>query len=109
MLERKGFQTLIRAIREVELLYEVHIAGDGLYRKQLEIMARGSKTKIVFHGWLAKNSAQIKELYQKASIFVLTSNKENASIALLEGMAARCAIISTNVSGCLETIGDAVL
>ena len=38
---------------------------------------------------------------------MLASSKENASIALLEGMAAGCAVVSTNVSGCPETVGDA--
>jgi len=107
LLERKGFQTLINAVKDIELPYEVNIAGDGPYRKQLKKLAKRSKTKIVFHGWLDKGSIEFKDLYEKASIYVLASSKENASIALLEGMAARCAVISTNVSGCPETIGNA--
>lgn len=107
LLERKGFHTLIRAVRDIELPYDVHIAGDGPYRQQLEEMAKGSKTRIIFHGWLDKGSRELLDLYEKASIYILASSKENASIALLEGMAARCAVISTNVSGCPETVGDA--
>jgi glycosyltransferase involved in cell wall biosynthesis len=107
LLKRKGFQTLVGAVRDIELPYEVHLAGDGPYRAQLEEMASGSKTKIVFHGWLESGSEQLIALYRKASIYALLSEKENASIALLEGMAARCAVITTNVSGCPETIGDA--
>ena len=107
LLERKGFQTLIKAVKGIELPFEVHIAGDGPYRSQLEELAKGSKTKILFHGWLKKGSNDFKDLYETASIFVLASSKENASIALLEGMAARCAVISTNVSGCPETVGNA--
>jgi glycosyltransferase involved in cell wall biosynthesis len=107
LLRRKGFQTLIRAVYDVELPYEVHIAGDGPYRKELEKMASGSRTKIVFHGWLDKGSDKLYELYEEALIFVLVSSKENASISLLEGMAAQCVVISTNVSGCPETVGDA--
>ena len=107
LLERKGFHTLIRAVKDIELPYEVHIAGDGPYRKQLESLAKQSKTKIVFHGWLEKGTQELKSLYEKASIYVLASSKENASIALLEGMAARCVVITTNVSGCPETVGNA--
>lgn len=107
LLKRKGFHTLIKAVRDVELPFEVHIAGDGPYRQHLEKMAIGSKTKIIFHGWLEKESRQLIELYEKAKIYVLVSSRENASIALLEGMAAGTAVISTNVSGCPETVGDA--
>ena len=107
LLKRKGFHTLIRAVHDIDLPFEVHIAGDGPYRKNLEEMAKGSKTKIVFHGWVDKRSGELFELYEKASIFSLVSERENASISLLEGMAARSVIISTNVTGCPETVGDA--
>ena len=107
LLERKGFQTMINAVREISLPCEVHIAGDGPFRSQLEELAEGSKTKIVFHGWLEKGSPELRSLYERASIYVLASSKENASIALLEVMAAGCAVVSTNVSGCPETVGDA--
>ncbi len=107
LLERKGFQTLIRAVKDISLPFEVHIVGDGPYRQFLENLAEGAKTKIVFHGWVKRGSHELLDLYERAAIYVLASSKENASIALLEGMAAGCAMISTNVSGCPETIGDA--
>lgn len=107
LVKRKGFHTLINAVHDIALPYEVHLAGDGPFREELETMAEGSKTRIVFHGWLEKGSKELLDLYERAAIYVLASSKENASIALLEGMAARCAVISTNVSGCPETVGDA--
>jgi glycosyltransferase involved in cell wall biosynthesis len=107
LLKRKGFQTLINAVHNVELPFEVHIAGEGPYRRQLEQLAEGSKTKVIFHGWLEKGSRGLLELYEKASVYVLVSSHENASIALLEGMAAKCTVITTNVTGCPETVGDA--
>jgi len=107
LLKRKGFHALIKAVHDVVLPFEVHIAGDGPYRKELEKMAKGSQTRIVFHGWVEKGSKKLLELYERASIYSLTSSHENASIALLEGMAAKTVVITTNVSGCPETIGDA--
>ena len=106
LLERKGFQTLIRAVKDVDLPFEVHIVGDGPYRQQLEDLAEGSTTKIIFHGWIERGSQELRSLYEKAAVYVLASSQENASIALLEGMAAGCVMVSTNVSGCSETIGD---
>lgn len=107
LLERKGFQTLIKAVKDTNLPFEVHIVGDGPYRTQLEKLAEGSKTKIIFHGWLDRQSKEFIRLYEVALVYVLVSSRENASIALLEGMAAGCVMISTNVSGCRETVGDA--
>ncbi len=107
LLKRKGFQTLIRAVHNIQLPYEIHIAGDGPYRKQLEKLAESSKTKIVFHGWLKQGSRQLLDLYARAAVYVLVSARENASISLLEGMAAKCVTITSNVTGCPETVGEA--
>ncbi len=107
LLKRKGFHTLIRAVHNIELPFEVHIAGEGPYRAELEQMARDSKTKVVFHGWIEQNSEKLLSLYERAAIFVLASERENASISLLEAMAAKCVTITTNVSGCPETVGNA--
>lgn len=107
LLHRKGFQYLIEAVRDQDIGYEVHIAGDGPMREELERLAKDSKTKIIFHGWLDNQSLEYKHLLQKSAIYVLASEKENASVALLEAMSAGCAIISTNSSGCRETVGEA--
>jgi glycosyltransferase involved in cell wall biosynthesis len=107
LLYRKGFQTIIRAVQDIEIPFEVHIAGDGPHRDHLEKMAKGSKTKIVFHGWIQKGSKELLELYEKALIYILASSNENASISLLEAMAAKTVVITTNTSGCPETIGNA--
>ncbi len=106
LLPRKGFQYLIKAVSHKKYEYEVHIAGDGPMMEDLRSLAKRSKTSIIFHGWLDNNSAEYKNLLETASIYVLASERENASIALLEAMSAGCAVITTNVSGCPETVGD---
>jgi glycosyltransferase involved in cell wall biosynthesis len=109
LLKIKGIQTLIRAVHDSPLPFEVHIAGDGPYRQELELLARGSRTPVIFHGWLEPRSSQWLDLYQKAAIFTLLSPHENASIALLEAMAAGCAVITADAAGCAETAGDAAI
>lgn len=106
LLPRKGFQYLIQAVSDENIGYEVHIAGDGPMMPELKRMAEKSKTKIFFHGWLNNNGEEYKNLLEQSAIYVLASEKENASIALLEAMSAGCAVITTNVSGCAETVGD---
>lgn len=107
LLPRKGFQYLIKSVSDKNYGYEVHIAGDGPMMPELKKLANSSKTKIVFHGWMDNKSKEYKELLETASIYVLASEKENASISLLEAMSAGCAVITTNISGCPETVGDA--
>ena len=104
LLPRKGFQYLIKAVSDEDIGYEVHIAGDGPMMQELKELASKSKTKIIFHGWMNNKSKEYKELLETTAIYVLASEKENASIALLEAMSAGCAVITTNISGCPETI-----
>ena len=103
-LPRKGFQHLIRAVSDVDLGFEVHICGDGPMRAQLQQLAARSRTRIIFHGWVDASSFSYRQLLASASIFVLPSTCENASISLLEGMSAGCAMVTSNVSGCPETV-----
>jgi glycosyltransferase involved in cell wall biosynthesis len=109
LLRRKGFQYLIQAVLDENIGYEVHIAGDGPMMVELKSLADMSKTKIVFRGWLDSNKREYKNLLEQSSIYVLASEKENSSVSLLEAMSAGCAVITTNVSGCPETIGNAGL
>ena len=107
LLPRKGFQYLIQAVSNEDIGYEVHIAGDGPMMEELKVLANKSKTRIVFHGWLDNNNREYKDLLEQSAIYVLVSERENASVSLLEAMSAGCAVITTNVSGCPETVGDA--
>ncbi|MGF1613956.1 MAG: glycosyltransferase family 4 protein [Gammaproteobacteria bacterium] len=105
-LPRKGFQHLIKAVSEVDLGFTVHLCGDGPMRPQLQRLSEASRTRIVFHGWVDNRSAFYRDLLGVASIFVLPSAAENASVGLLEGMSAGCAVVTSNVSGCPETVGS---
>ena len=107
LLERKGFQYVLEALQGVETDFEVHIAGDGPLREQLEALAAKLPLNVVFHGWLGQHDPKLWELYETSAIFCLPSEKENASISLLEAMASRMAVITSDISGCPETVGDA--
>jgi len=107
LLERKGFHYLIKAVSDQDLDYQVHICGDGPMMPKLKELALHSKTKIVLHGWLDNKSKTYRDLFEQAAIYCLVSEKENASIALLEAMAAGCAVITSDVAGCPETVGEA--
>ncbi len=107
LLRRKGFQYLIKAVSGQDIGYEVHICGDGPMMEELKALAQNSKTKIVFHGWISNKGEKYKELLESAAIYSLVSAKENASKSLLEAMSAGCAVITSNIAGCPESVGDA--
>ena len=106
LLRRKGFHTLIQAVSNLESEFVVHICGDGPMMPTLKALAEKSKTKIVFHGWIDNKSEKYQRLLDEASIYVLVSSFENASISLLEAMSRGSAVVTSNVTGCAETVGE---
>jgi glycosyltransferase involved in cell wall biosynthesis len=107
LLARKGFIQLVQAAKALPSSYTVHILGEGPVRNQLEALAKESTAKVVLHGWVDNRSVKYKQLLSSASIYCLVSEKENASISILEAMASGCAVITSDQSGCPEMVGDA--
>ena len=107
LLERKGFQHALEALRTLPTDHEVHVVGDGPYRQALEVAADG--IPVTFWGWMDHSSPELRRLYESASIFLLPSEAENFPIVLLEAMAAGLAIITTSGTGCAEVVEDAGL
>jgi glycosyltransferase involved in cell wall biosynthesis len=107
LLPRKGFQYVIEAVKDLSLDWQVNIIGEGPYRQALEKMAEGSKTPIIFHGWLDRGDPIFRELYETSSIFIFPSEMENFPTVLLEAMSAGCAIITSTAGGCPEVVGEA--
>jgi glycosyltransferase involved in cell wall biosynthesis len=107
MVERKGVQDLIRALAEFELRTRVDIVGDGPYLNELKRLASELGVDVIFHGWVDNDSSELKELYERASIFCFTSSSENFPINLLEAMVAGQAIVTSSAGGCGEVVGEA--
>ena len=109
LLAFKGFQYVIEAVKDLSLDWHVHILGDGPYRDTLTALAKDSKTPVTFHGWLDRNSAAFKDLYETSAVFILPSEAENFPTVLLEAMNAGLPIITTTAGGCPEVVGNAGL
>jgi len=107
LFQRKGAQYLIRALAGMDLEIDTHIVGDGPYLPALKELARAEGVPVIFHGFLDNKSPDLRDLYETSRIFVFTSEAENFPVVLLEAMAAGCAIITTDGTGCAEVVGDA--
>lgn len=109
MFERKGVQFLLRALAGRGSEFNINIVGDGPYLPTLKTLAKELQIEARFWGHVDNDSAQLKELYETASIFVFTSEAENFPIVLLEAMIAGAAIITSSGTGCAEVVGDTAL
>ncbi|MGE3314340.1 MAG: glycosyltransferase family 4 protein [Planctomycetaceae bacterium] len=107
LVERKGFHLFLEAIAPLNLPgWELDLVGEGPMFARLARQAGSCRIPVHMHGWLDNRDARLAELYGRALIFGLPSEQENFSIALLEGMSAGCAVITTDVSGNPEVIGN---
>jgi len=90
LIERKGYQYLIPAIKDLDV--KLQLIGDGSLKSKLKEMARGIEVEFLGQ---QEQSKLIKYL-QDADIFILPSLNEGMSNSLLEAMACGLPIITTN-------------
>ena len=105
MLERKGVQHFIKALKGLPEGWEAVVAGDGPYLATARGIAAEAGVNVRFLGHVARED--LPALYRSAKVFVFPSLQENFPMVLLEAMAAGCAVISSTAPGCLEVVGDA--
>lgn len=101
--EQKGHPVLLRAAAELPGA-EFVLAGEGPDRAALETLASqlGVAERVHFLG----RRDDVAELLAAADVFALPSLYEGSSLALMEAMAARRAIVSSAIGGTDELIDD---
>lgn len=105
---RKGFHHLINSFNEIDPDdWKLYIVGDGQLRPKLKKLANDNKN-IIFTGWLDNSQEEYRKLLNKAEIFILLSSKESQGIVFIEAMSCGCSILSSNISGCIETVSEDV-
>lgn len=101
LIERKGYQCLIKAFAQVApsyLNWKLILAGNGeLDTAQVLIKQCHIEKQVELKGWMEKE--EIKKLYQNASIFCLASSGEGFPMAVLEAWAYGIPVITTLVGG----------
>jgi glycosyltransferase involved in cell wall biosynthesis len=106
LFHRKGIHLLLDALAGLDLEgWEIVVAGDGPMLPDLQEQAHRLGLPIEFPGFLQREDLQV--LYESSEIFVFPSLRENFPVVLLEAMSAGCAIITSDISGMPEVVGDA--
>lgn len=101
----RGHEELFRALSFVKHPCAVHIYGEGSLRGYLERIVRELKLEkqVEFKGTVG----HIEEVYRQSDLVCLPTKSTGLNYALLEAMAAGCAIIASNIPAHVEVMHDA--
>jgi glycosyltransferase involved in cell wall biosynthesis len=99
---QKGFDVLLRAMRDVEAATLV-VVGDGEDREQLQALASGLGVadRTIWAGW----SDDVRAHVRSFDVFVLPSRFEGFPLAVLEALLAEKPVVATDVG----SVGEAVI
>ena len=98
----KRVDLLLRSWAQAGAPGELRLAGEGACRPALEALARDLAITPVFLG----NVSEPRSLLRDTDVFVLPSDAEGMSNALLDAMASGCACIATYVGGNVDCLGS---
>jgi glycosyltransferase involved in cell wall biosynthesis len=100
---QKGFDILIRALREIVGATLV-LVGDGRERGRLDELAHrvGVADRVVWTGW----SEDPRSYLASFDVFALPSRFEGFPLVALEALLARAAVVATDVGSVAEAIRD---
>lgn len=110
LIERKGFQRVIRALPVLRTLakspFEIEVVGSGAFREKLDDMAEklGVTDLIRYVGSVPYD--QLEKSYQEADVFVLTSLYEGMPAVILEAMGTGLPIVASDVGGNNEIVKE---
>jgi glycosyltransferase involved in cell wall biosynthesis len=101
------FLRVARAVRDDAPGTTFLIVGDGELRPDLERLAAalGIGAAVQFLGW----RKDLTTIYAASDVCVLTSRNEGTPVALIEALAAGIPVVSTDVGGVRDVVGDPAL
>ena len=99
---QKDTKTLLDCIKLLNDSFELHLAGDGELRNQLEDYAAeiGVADKVYFYGQVNN----IPEFLASLDIYIQSSNWEGFGLAVVEAMAAGLPCLATDVEGLNDVV-----
>lgn len=106
LIDRKGYDVLIKAFSLLNGENRLIIIGDGPNRKKLKslIEEKNLQEKVELVG--KKNKDEIIEIFDKSDCFVLSSLKETFGVVLIEAFSRGLPVISTKCGGADEIVRD---
>lgn len=102
----KNVDTLLKVYSEMNVppTFKLAIVGDGTEQERLK-ERYGHDSRVLFTGWIGSDEQRIRIL-QATDIFVLPSDVEGLSLAMLEAMACGCAVLATDAGADGEALAE---
>lgn len=103
----KGQELLLKAIKKLDDSHvRLHIAGDGSQLENLKALTRQLELspQVTFHGFMTQK--QLRNLYRRMNLAVLTSYSESFPLVLLEASDNQLPILSTAIGDIKMMIPD---
>jgi glycosyltransferase involved in cell wall biosynthesis len=106
LVERKGFEYLIKAMAALPVNVELLIIGDGPLEDDLKLLARttGVEERVCFLGY--QDQERLWSYLLVANCYVLSSLHEGLGIVVQEAMYAGLPIVATNNGGQVDLIQE---
>ena len=102
----KNLHLLIRVFEDINTPMKLVLAGGSSHSDEYVTHLRSHENgKIRFLDWLSGDS--LEEILTNAALFVLPSDLEGLSLALLDAMAAGVCVLASDIPENREVIGDA--
>jgi glycosyltransferase involved in cell wall biosynthesis len=102
---QKNVLLLLRALDGVSSEFDTTLVGEGELEGELRRAARDlGLQNLTFHG--RADGAELVELYRRADVFVLPSEREGMPLVLLEAIAMGLPIVATDVPGSRDVVVD---
>ena len=100
--ENKNHETVIRAIKDLEVYFV--IAGKGGLQEPLQrvINELGMTERVKLLGF----RADVAELYQAADVYVLPSVREGLNVSIMEAMASGLPVVCGRIRGNIDLIDE---
>jgi len=115
LIERKGFDYLIKAVDDVLKSHnevKLKIVGSGPLENQIKILISELKLENVVEILSNISDEELLKTYNSSDLFVLPSivdsqgNTEGLGVVLLEAMACKLPVIASNIGGIPDIVHD---
>ena len=104
LVNQKNFQYLITEFSDTKEVIVIDIVGEGIQKKELQILAEQKRVAVNFLGKL--NHSELQDLFQKYKYYISTSLFEGNPKTLLEAMASGCVVFASNINNHKELISN---